>query len=116
MIPVRYGTNRVSLGLYDPFPFQCPGCKQINTVEFALYGDYYHVWYIPIFPFEKDGYAKCSNCNFTINSLKYNKLTCDDFKQIRKKFRFPYFTYLGAALFLFPFIVAIFLVLFSSKS
>ena len=112
-VPIKYGTKRVTLGIHDPFPFQCPNCKQINTVEYAIYGEYYHFWYIPVFPFEKDGYAKCSHCDFRINSLKYNKLTEEDFRQVKKKLKYPFYTYTGAAIFLFPILVAIVLSLVS---
>ena len=109
-VPLKYGTKKVMLGIHDPFPFQCPDCKQLNTVDFALYGEYYHFWYIPVFPFEKDGFATCSNCNFRINSLKFNRLTKEHFKLIQKKFRYPFYTYIGAALFLSPFLIALIMV------
>jgi phage FluMu protein Com len=112
-VPIKYGTKRVMLGIHDPFPFQCPNCKQINTVDYAIYGEYYHFWYIPVFPFEKDGYAKCSRCDFRINSLKYNKLTQEDFRQVKKKFKYPFYTYTGAAIFIFPILVAIVLSIIS---
>ena len=85
--------------------------KQLNSVEFAIYGEYYHFWYIPVFPFEKDGHAKCSHCDFRINSLKYNKLTLEDFKDVKKKFKYPFYTFTGAAIFFFPILVAIVLAL-----
>lgn len=116
MIPIKYGTRTVMLGIHDPFPFQCPNCKQLNTVDFAIYGEYYHVWYIPIVPFEKDGYAKCGHCDFRVNSLKFNKLTKEEFKQIRKKLRYPFYTYIGATLFFLPIIIAIILALVGSPS
>jgi hypothetical protein len=112
LVPIKYGTKRVNLGIHDPFPFQCPNCKELNSVQFVIYGDYYHFWFIPVFPFEKDGYAICDNCNFRINSLKYNRLTTEDFKQVRKKFKYPFCTYIGFAIFIFPVVVAVLVVLF----
>ncbi|MDP4262869.1 MAG: zinc-ribbon domain-containing protein [Bacteroidota bacterium] len=110
-----YGTNRARLGLYEPSPFQCPQCKELDTIDIIMYGDYFHFWYIPIFPYEKDGYAKCSNCGFTINSIKFNRNTKDLFQEIKRKFRYPFYTYTGAFILCSPFIVGILFFLFSKK-
>ena len=103
----KYGTKQVLLGLYDPYPFQCPGCKETGRIEIMIYGDYYHYWYIPIFPYEKDGYAKCDKCGFTINSVKFNKLTKHLFPEIKKKYKYPLYTYFGITLLCSPFVIGI---------
>jgi hypothetical protein len=113
-IPLKYGSKEVMLGVHDPYPFQCPECKQLGTVSYSLYGEYFHFWYVPVFPFEKDGYAICSNCNFRINSLKFNRRTKEEFKQLRKKFRYPFYTYIGAVLFISPIVIAILFLVFDS--
>jgi hypothetical protein len=109
---IKYGTKKVYLGSHDPFPFQCPNCKQLSTVDFSIYGEYYHFWYIPVFPYEKDGHAACENCDFKINSLKFNRITKDDFKYVSKKFRFPFYTYIGATIFLLPMALAVIVLIF----
>lgn len=106
-IPLKYGTKRASIGIHEPYPLQCPNCKQLNTVSYMIYSEYWHFYFIPIFPFEKDGYARCSNCSFHINSIKFNRLTKDEFKDIRKKFRHPFYTYIGITIFLAPIVIAI---------
>lgn len=111
-IPHKYGTKTFLLGLHDPYPFQCPNCRKIGTVEFAITGEYFHFWYIPCYAVEKDGIATCSECEFRINSIKYNQKTADEFNQIKGKFRFPFYTYTGITIFLSPVIVLIILLLF----
>lgn len=98
----KYGTKKVLIGVHHPYPFQCPECKQFDTIEIFIFGDYYHFWYIPIFPYEKDGRAECSNCNFTIHSVKFNRQTKELFKEIKKKYRYPLYTYIGAAVLSLP--------------
>ena len=111
----KYGSKKILIGVYDPYPFQCPGCKELDTVDMAIYCEYYHFWYIPIFPYEKDGTAKCSNCDFKVNSVKFNKNTKELFQQIKKKFRYPFYTYIGAFILCLPFILGILFSLFSKK-
>ena len=105
--PMKYGTRTVTIGIHDPVFFQCPNCKRINTVSYVITSTYYHFWYIPIFPFEKDGYACCSDCRFKIESLKYSRHTKEEFKDLRKKYRHPFYTYIFAALFISPFAIGI---------
>ena len=108
----KYGTKKVLMGLYDPYPFQCPECKELNTIEIMVYGEYYHYFYLPIFPYEKDGYAKCSRCGYTINSVKFNRHTKDLFLKIKKRYKYPLYTYTGVAIFCAPFLIGIIAKLF----
>ncbi len=112
-IPLKYGTKRVLVSVHDPYPFQCPNCKQLGTVDFAIYSEYYHFYYMPVFPFEKDGYAKCDSCEFHINSIKFNRLTKEEFKRIKKQYKHPFYTYIGITLLLSPFIIGLALLLFT---
>jgi uncharacterized membrane protein YvbJ len=70
---------------------------------------------MPVFPYEKDGSAKCSNCGFTINSVKFNRNTKELLREIKKKFRYPFYTYTGFIIFCLPFIMGILFFLFSKK-
>ncbi|PZR25593.1 MAG: hypothetical protein DI535_17400 [Citrobacter freundii] len=111
----KFGTKKITLGLHEPFVSQCPNCKGINTITFAITGEYYYCFsFIPIFPFEKDGYALCSDCSFKINSVKYNAATKDEFKLIRRKFRYPLYTYIGAAIFFAPLVLLVLLAIIES--
>gem|GEM_PF-5479794 len=51
----------------------------------------------------------CSECNFKINSVKFNAATKDEFKMIRRKFRYPFYTYIGVAIFFVPLVLLVLL-------
>lgn len=40
----------------------CPSCGQTNTLEVGLFGEYFHVYYVPLFPTGKRPRAICSQC------------------------------------------------------
>jgi len=103
--PLKYGMKTILIGVHEPDFFQCPNCKGVNTVSFAITSTYYHFYYIPVFPFEKDGYASCDDCNFKIESLKYSRITNEDFKSFSKKFKHPFYTYTISGIFASPFII-----------
>ena len=109
---VKFGTKQMLFASHDPYPFQCPSCKQLGTVDFALSCAYFHIWYIPVFPTEKDGTARCSNCDLRIDSLKFNRNTRELFSKIRKQHRYPFYLYTGITLFLLPVMIGLVLMVF----
>jgi MFS-type transporter involved in bile tolerance (Atg22 family) len=110
---LKYGTRTILIDVYDPPFFQCPNCKGLNTVSFTFTSTYYHFWYVPVFPIEKDGFARCSDCNLKIDSIKYSKFTKEEYKEMKKKFKHPFYTYTLAAILLSPFIIGIIAYLFT---
>lgn len=95
---VKFGTSTILLGVHDPYPLQCPHCKKLGSLDFMITGNYFYIYYIPIWPTGKEGYGKCSNCGFKIDTLKYNKLTRDSFKDFSKNYRYPAYAYVGIIL------------------
>jgi hypothetical protein len=41
----------------------CPNCGQQGQIICSVYGEYAHVFWIPIFPLGKSIYAQCQHCN-----------------------------------------------------
>jgi hypothetical protein len=91
----KYGINRVNIGYYKPDFMQCPNCKQINSIDFLVYSEYWYTFFVPMAPVEKDGHARCTHCDFRVNSIKYNPHTREEFKRIRKQVRHPWYAYIG---------------------
>ncbi|MBO9657633.1 MAG: zinc-ribbon domain-containing protein [Chitinophagaceae bacterium] len=106
---IRYGKYQRLLGIHEPFESQCPNCREIGSISFAIQAEYFHIWYIPFFPVEKDGFARCSNCPHKVDSLKFNRTTRDDFKEIKKQFRYPLYMYTGLLIVFGPILLAILL-------
>lgn len=111
-VPIKSGTEELPIGTDDPFHLQCPQCKQIGTLDFVISAEYFHFYWIPMFPTGKDGYAKCSECEFMIRSLKFNRVTSEYFKEIKGKYSYPIKTYAGIIVIFFPILVSILLLIF----
>ncbi|MGS2738198.1 zinc-ribbon domain-containing protein [Sinomicrobium sp. M5D2P17] len=41
---------------------ECPYCKNINTFVATTFGKYFHIFWIPLFPFSKTTILECSHC------------------------------------------------------
>lgn len=91
---IKFGVKTIRSGIYEPDFYQCPKCKAINSVIFGVESTYFHIWHIPVFPTEKDGFARCNNCALKIDSIKYNRLTKEQYVHvIRKKVKHPFYLY-----------------------
>lgn len=95
----KFGTRKVFIGHHQPYPWPCPNCKELDTVWFHFYTEYYYAGFVvPMMPYEKDAHANCTNCQFRINSVKFNAATKDEFKRLRRQFRNPWYTYIGVSI------------------
>lgn len=112
---IRFGKYQRLLGIHEPFEFQCPNCKEIGSISYAFQAEYFHIWYIPVFPIEKDGFARCSHCTYKIDSLKFNRATRDDFKEMSRQFRYPLYMYTGLIIIIAPILLAILLEAFKTS-
>lgn len=64
-----HGKKTVTIKKHDDYNIQCSNCKKIS-VRYFIYHEYYHFFFIPIFPSGiKSGEGICSNCN-KINNTK----------------------------------------------
>ncbi|MCW3103660.1 MAG: hypothetical protein JWO09_2100 [Bacteroidetes bacterium] len=68
---VLWGKKTKILETYQDEDTICENCSS-NSVSYFVYQDYYHIFFIPLFPILKYGGMYCSNCDnshiHTINS------------------------------------------------
>ncbi|TPN88946.1 zinc-ribbon domain-containing protein [Aquimarina algicola] len=60
--------------------FECSYCQN-NTFNVSIYGRYFHVFWIPIFPLYKSTYLECTHCKKTYNLYE----TPENFREQLKK-------------------------------
>ncbi|MDH6533991.1 zinc-ribbon domain-containing protein [Parabacteroides sp. 52] len=67
-----YGIRKVRIKKYDDFHIKCENCNDYGQ-EISVYQKYFHVFFIPIFPFgTKTIRSLCLKCNDTFNDKKIN--------------------------------------------
>ena len=89
---VIYGSKKVNICL-DEFMMYCPACE-IDTYEDVLVtSTYYHIFFIPVFPFEKEMNCICHKCGLKRYNVPFAKEKIKNVVEIRKKFKHPLFTY-----------------------
>lgn len=94
-----YGWRRKMVGAVDAFLYKCPFCEEINTTTIIVYSKYYHIFWIPIFPFAKEAHASCSSCNASRGDNKFGPELTKQANEIIKRFRHPFYLYMLTILF-----------------
>ena len=84
----------------DEFFVKCPVCEGSTLADVMVTSKYFHIFWIPIFPVDKDANIICKTCGVKRFGLDFNeKLIGDQYSDAKAKFRHPWFTYLGVTLF-----------------
>jgi zinc-ribbon family len=95
-----YGKLKTSIGIFEPPFYKCPNCDQLHTTYVVVYSWYYHIFWIPVFPFEKDAVANCSECGFTRSEIKFGPGLIKDFEEKRKDYKHPWWAWSWTLIFL----------------
>jgi hypothetical protein len=51
---------------------ECPNCQQKNTMVSATYGNYIHIFWIPLIPFSKFTVVACEHCRTLYDEQEFN--------------------------------------------
>lgn len=94
-----YGWRRKMVGAFDAFLYQCPYCEQTNTTTIAIYSKYYHIFWLPLFPYAKDAHASCSSCHASRDDHKFGPELTKQAAVIQKEMKHPIYLYLLTILF-----------------
>lgn len=66
-----HGRRKFFIRSFEPLFYKCPYCDSISTTEVFIYSEYYHVFWIPIFPIRKTTAAKCTGCDATRSEERF---------------------------------------------
>ncbi|MEI2739739.1 MAG: zinc-ribbon domain-containing protein [Chitinophagaceae bacterium] len=87
-----YGTRSTPAGLHEFSSYQCPHCEKTDTTYAVIYSMYFHIFWIPFFPDDKQMIATCSECSFTRGTEKFGPKLFEQCKGLTKKYRHPWWT------------------------
>lgn len=104
MAIVFYGSKEATIGI-EEFFVRCPACEAHNFADVMVISRYYHIYFIPIFPFEKEANVFCKKCGLRRFNIPFGNKLISDFETVKKRFRHPWYTYT------FFYIVALFILL-----
>jgi ribosomal protein L37AE/L43A len=97
---IIFGSRKAKIGSYDVFMYQCPFCEQNNSTRITVLCIYYHIFFIPFFPYAKDAIANCNNCNASMKEINFGPKLIEEFRETKKNFKYPWWTWLWVIIFL----------------
>lgn len=106
---IFYGVKKATIGI-DEFMVNCPSCEADSFADFMITSNYYHFYFIPIFPFEKEANIICQKCGLKRYNVPFESNVIKNLYEIKNKFKHPWYTY---SLPLFISLIVIITILFS---
>lgn len=92
MGPWIYGVKKATIGI-DEIMVKCPSCEVDNYADIMVMSNYYHIWFIPIFPIGKEINIVCQKCGLRRYNVPFNSRTVKNYEEIKHEFRHPWYTY-----------------------
>lgn len=92
MALVVFGVKKATLGI-DEVLEKCPSCEADTFTDVFLTGDYYHIYYIPIFPIGKEISFFCQKCGLRRHNIPLNKETTKSYNDLNRKYKHPWYSY-----------------------
>jgi len=89
---IIFGSKEATIGV-DELMVRCPSCEAHNFADVMVVSKYFHVYYIPIFPYAKEATIICQKCGLRRYNLPFEKRLFSDFDEIKKRFKHPWYTY-----------------------
>jgi len=91
-----HGVKKATIGI-DEFMVKCPSCEVDCFADIMITSNYYHFWFIPMFPFEKEANIVCQRCGLRRYNVPFNSRTFKNYAEVKHKFRHPWYTYFATA-------------------
>lgn len=94
---IIFGTNSKNLKQAPLEAYECPNCKTKNSV-LAIIADYFHLFWIPVFPYKKTTYIVCQQCEFSQTESKLPPELKAKVKSLKSAVSLPKYMFSGSVL------------------
>jgi len=89
---VIYGSKKANICL-DEFIIHCYVCEADTYADVLVTSTYYHMFFIPVFPYEKEMNCVCSKCGLKRYNVPFVKGKIKNALEVKNKFKHPLYTY-----------------------
>jgi hypothetical protein len=90
---IIYGTNGTHLRT-DPAPGPaCPACGIGNTLRTSLFSRYAHIYWVPLFPYQKVAVVQCGACGWDTTAPPAELAPA--VRELKKEISHPFWTWSG---------------------
>jgi hypothetical protein len=89
---IIYGQSKAAIGV-DEVLTKCPSCEKDTWQDLMVESLYFHIFWIPLFPFTKVANLICQECGLKRYGCSFNSKIIFSYQEIKHKFRHPIRTY-----------------------
>jgi hypothetical protein len=111
---IFYGVKKANIG-FDEFLVKCPSCEADNFADVMVTSNYYHIYFVPIFPIEKEVSCICQKCGLKRYDVPFNKRTFKNYTEVKSKFRHPWYSWFFTLIIGTIILISILIALFSNS-
>ena len=94
---IIFGVRQTVIGI-DELLIKCTSCEKYSWADIMVVSKYFHFFWIPFFPIEKELNIICKECGLKRYGLYFDSNFINNYSEIKGKFRHPLFTYIGLTL------------------
>lgn len=91
------GVKKINLGV-DTILNRCPACEAEKEADMLVTGNYFHIYYIPVYPKSKEVTLICNNCGLKRIDLPFSDRYVRSYYEIKDNYKYPVYLYLGAVI------------------
>jgi len=103
-IPLKYGLERTPIG-FGEYLIRCPHCESHQWAEILISSVYSHIYYIPLYPNDKDAMVVCKKCGLKRYGVPIDSNLVNNYAEVRKLYKHKPITYLGISIIALPFFI-----------
>jgi hypothetical protein len=94
---IIFGEKQTPIGL-DEFLVKCPSCETHSWADVMVTSHYFHFYYLPISPTDKDANVICKTCGLKRYGIPFDQNLISNYNEVKSRYRHPWFTYSGLAI------------------
>ena len=92
MAIIIYGLKQAPIDIAEVV-MSCPSCESDSFAEIMVYSNYYHIFFIPIYPVSKEVNIICQKCGLKSYHVPFPPKSLKDYDQLKSRFKHPWYTY-----------------------
>jgi zinc-ribbon family len=96
---IIYGHKATKTGHQSLFGTKCSNCNTKDSIEMYTFSRYFHIFWIPIFPYRKEAVTQCNHCKQVLNKKQFSADLLSLYDEMKMNIKTPYWQFIGIGLF-----------------
>ncbi|MGG9962884.1 zinc-ribbon domain-containing protein [Ferruginibacter sp. SUN106] len=104
---IIYGNKATKTGHQSLFNSKCSHCGTKGSLEMYTFSRYFHIFWIPVFPYRKEAVTQCNHCKQVLKKKEFSADLLSDYEEMKVNTKTPYWQFIGLLLFIFLIIAVV---------